>query len=440
MKKQKETPQAYNHKGHKNLQAGPEKSSKKIFTKGNKLNKLQVHLTAVLEHCKEKSIKLSKFEKIMFSSAAGFIFIIFASLLVSGIIGAAYPYAPTGGIVTTTSGSVPTNSVVAFNQAACPAGWTLADGTSGTPDLRGIFIRGAGTSGSMLMANGTNFSATYGTYSNDSMQGHFHNFTAAGSMDASGSHSSSSTGNFNYEDLLLDSGGGANPDVWDNNFSIPNGEIVSGATNDSQNAEPRTGAETAPASYAMIYCVKNAEDSAGSNSIWQTLGSIVSLVNSSRTLEVGNLNVTGNLSVVGVTDGSNASQGLVGEYIENKSAATTSGYTASSIVDVGSISLTAGDWDVQGSVTWHNAGATEFHFTKAGISQVSATFDDDYWTIGSQVEGIGQVGDPYIFPQALTPTVRISTDSTTTVYLVGQMGFSGSTFGVGGIIRARRVR
>lgn len=46
-----------------------------VRKRGNKLNKLQVHLSTVMNHCKEKSVKLSKFEKLMFSSVAIFIFL-----------------------------------------------------------------------------------------------------------------------------------------------------------------------------------------------------------------------------------------------------------------------------------------------------------------------------------------------------------------------------
>jgi len=31
---------------------------------------------------------------------------------------------------------------MSFNLASCPSGWIEADGTNGTPDLRGAFIRG----------------------------------------------------------------------------------------------------------------------------------------------------------------------------------------------------------------------------------------------------------------------------------------------------------
>ena len=31
---------------------------------------------------------------------------------------------------------------MAYNLSSCPSGWIAANGTSGTPDLRGEFIRG----------------------------------------------------------------------------------------------------------------------------------------------------------------------------------------------------------------------------------------------------------------------------------------------------------
>jgi len=37
---------------------------------------------------------------------------------------------------------VPTGFVGAFNLSACPTGWIAANGSNGTPDLRGEFIRG----------------------------------------------------------------------------------------------------------------------------------------------------------------------------------------------------------------------------------------------------------------------------------------------------------
>ena len=36
---------------------------------------------------------------------------------------------------------LPTGSIMAFNKAVAPSGWAVCDGTKGTPDLRGRFIR-----------------------------------------------------------------------------------------------------------------------------------------------------------------------------------------------------------------------------------------------------------------------------------------------------------
>ena len=46
------------------------------------------------------------------------------------------------GVWAGSSGSAPSNLVGYFYAATCPTGWVMADGTGGTPDLRGEFIRG----------------------------------------------------------------------------------------------------------------------------------------------------------------------------------------------------------------------------------------------------------------------------------------------------------
>lgn len=38
--------------------------------------------------------------------------------------------------------TVPPGAVMAFNLTSCPTGWSAANGSGGTPDLRGEFIRG----------------------------------------------------------------------------------------------------------------------------------------------------------------------------------------------------------------------------------------------------------------------------------------------------------
>jgi hypothetical protein len=232
--------------------------------------------------------------------------------------------------------------VVSFNQETCPLGWVLADGSNSTPDLRGIFVRGSGVSGVIDYANGSDMSADFGEYVNDSIQGHEHDasgLTFSGNVLATHTHTSGSYAvNGNHQHFVLngdisESGPFTNehmarrsvsfgytltttttePDraltgLAGNNQDIdgtsqaktagtPSGSIggtTAVPSDDGTNGEPRTGAETAPASYAMIYCVKTAEDTQQSNSIWQTIGNIISPVNSSKTVEIVDLNVTGN--------------------------------------------------------------------------------------------------------------------------------------------------
>lgn len=180
--------------------------------------------------------------------------------------------------------NIPENAIMSFNQVECPAGWVLADGTGGTPDLRGIFIRGSGTSSIVKYANGSFMSATYGEYYNDSLQGHWHKQTVVGT---------SSTG---------PGAGSKGVSETASQLSVNNAtELIS----DGTNGEPRTGAETAPASYALIYCVKTAEDSQGSNSIWQTIGNLITPVNSSKDFAINTYNLYVNVTSGNVGIGTN---------------------------------------------------------------------------------------------------------------------------------------
>jgi hypothetical protein len=230
-----------------------------------------------------------------------------------------------------TSGSVPANAVMSFNQASCPTGWVLADGTQGAPDLRGIFVRGAGTSGVLAMANGSNFSAGFGNYSNDSMQGHAHNveFLAGTSNDHLLNSNNWARGT---------SGGSTIGHSSSPNVINPN--IVIDAINDGTNGDPRTGVETAPASYAMIYCMKIATDD--SSSLFQLIGNVVSLINSSYNLFIdSDVNITGNLilgsdSAIVFPDGTNMTTALAssssGEAITRSINQSSHGLLLSDIV------------------------------------------------------------------------------------------------------------
>lgn len=165
--------------------------------------------------------------------------------------------------------SVPVGTIVAYGGATAPTGWLLCDGSSllrtgtyaslftalsisGTPiygsvdathfnvpDLRGIFIRGAGTSTTHSNANGTAFSGTLGAYQNDKMQGHYHTFGVS---------------SYYIDDVqLMVVGGGAYKGFT---VRLGSSSSVTNPISDGANGNPRYGTETNPANLSLNYIIK----------------------------------------------------------------------------------------------------------------------------------------------------------------------------------------
>ena len=63
----------------------------------------------------------------------------------------------------------PAGAVMAFNLESCPDGWVEADGTGGTPDLRGTFIRGMNGD-----ENGRDVARALKSYQVDDFKSHNH--------------------------------------------------------------------------------------------------------------------------------------------------------------------------------------------------------------------------------------------------------------------------
>lgn len=141
--------------------------------------------------------------------------------------------------------------------------------------------------------------------------------------------------------------------------------------------------------------------------------------------------------IIGTTTNNNANTGSVGEYV---SATTTSGsavtLTTATSADIASISLTAGDWDIYGSIGYTFSATTTSTNVDAGISQTSATLPSNELRIQLAPPTGSGMQDMVL---SLVPQ-RISLSGTTTVYLVGSATFAvSSAFGYG-IIWARRAR
>jgi hypothetical protein len=144
--------------------------------------------------------------------------------------------------------------------------------------------------------------------------------------------------------------------------------------------------------------------------------------------------------VVGTNTNNSAQAGSVGEVISavvltGAAVALTTGVCA----NVTSISLTAGDWDVTGTVGLNVGGTTVVQSVQSGISTTSATMPG-FSTMGGATQLIG-ASFATGFPVGLgTGTARLSLASTTTVYLLATVGFTTSTAAAYGVIWARRAR
>mgnify|MGYP001576872404 CR=1 FL=1 len=147
---------------------------------------------------------------------------------------------------------------------------------------------------------------------------------------------------------------------------------------------------------------------------------------------------------VGTVTNDSAGAGQVGEFI------TTAVLVGSAVAptndtgaNVGSISLTAGDWDVSSQVDFILTGATSTSH-RSGISLTSATLPGQAGGSGLGTDALAILPMPTTglsgtLTQSVAP-VRVSIAATTTVYLVAQAAFSVGSESAYGTIRARRAR
>jgi hypothetical protein len=141
-------------------------------------------------------------------------------------------------------------------------------------------------------------------------------------------------------------------------------------------------------------------------------------------------------NIVGTTTNDNAATGSVGEFVSAQVLfAARLNITSTGVArNVTTISLTAGDWDVQGGVYFlgNGSASTAYH---SWCSLTSATEPDL-----SLIAQVGISGGNVVNNALTTQPLRVSIAGTTTVYLSCLATFTAGTPQCCGFIRARRIR
>jgi len=147
----------------------------------------------------------------------------------------------------------------------------------------------------------------------------------------------------------------------------------------------------------------------------------------------------------GTATNDDANAGEVGEYLETTVLiGSLISETSATPVDVATLALTAGDWDVSGTINRALTGVTATAYGAA----ISPTAN----TVPGQAGGTGVGADSVVLENCTMGTtitgnfisrignVRVKLAAAATIHLVAADTFSAGSIGVYGTIRARRVR
>ncbi|MEB6223709.1 hyaluronate lyase N-terminal domain-containing protein [Pantoea anthophila] len=132
----------------------------------------------------------------------------------------------------------------------------------------------------------------------------------------------------------------------------------------------------------------------------------------------------------GVTDGSSAATGDIGEVMQ--STTLTTSMTNATSINLATITLTPGDWELTGVVSIRPSSATLTQVI-AGMSTTTAATPvfPNRSVVSSSSSQVQEFN---------TPSVRYILSAPTTIYLVASAGFTSGTVTGDGYLKARRVR
>jgi len=144
--------------------------------------------------------------------------------------------------------------------------------------------------------------------------------------------------------------------------------------------------------------------------------------------------------VEGTATNDSATAGYVGEYMSSTvSSGSAISLTDDTSVNVTSITLTPGDWDVSANGFLLGNAATNLFDARFSLSTTTNTLDSSLDRLSWYVQNTTIFGNGADVSVPIPPA-RFSVAVDTTVYLVARGNFATNTMSAYGMIRARRVR
>lgn len=219
------------------------------------------------------------------------------------------------------------------------------------------------------------------------------------------------------------------------------GATVAATTYNVMNDNRHTG----NTGFGMVFADGNKAVLNGSTFSNNTAGNLSVTANASGLHAKGNLpqTINDNGQFVGTATNDNANAGNVGEYVESVIASGSAvALTTATAKDITTISLTAGDWDVEFIPEFTGGGTTTVNYLVGSVSLTANTLDQTNGRFIAHNFSAGTLFNavPGGFFGFAGITVRLSLASTTTIHAVAQAAFGTSTCSGYGVLRARRVR
>lgn len=149
--------------------------------------------------------------------------------------------------------------------------------------------------------------------------------------------------------------------------------------------------------------------------------------------------------IVGITNGLAAGAGYLGQIVSSTiPSGSAVSATSNTVLNITSISLTAGQWTVYGSVGVTGTSGAIMLLMRGAVSLTSATaalgnmaIDHSGASIGSEVS---RTQGSHSMPVLTFSSAEINVSSTTTVYLCGLVTFTTQPMSMFGKIVATRIR